>query len=221
MVCLGHETPRFSLCGTGVGQPHGRRSVGGDYCAAAGHCCTGQRARQQRAVPGRERRNGPCRRPPQPLAHRRRRCARSPCWRGVKPEDVQPTPVAGIFEVRRGADILYMTRDGQYVFTGDLYQVPTPRQSDRSAPARAAAQADRRRARIADGGVLAAAAQIYHHRVHRRRLRLLPRVASADRRLQPARRAGALRVLTRAPARTPSPGTRPSRCGARPTARRR
>jgi len=44
---------------------------------------------------------------------------------GVTPENVQTTPVAGIFEVLRGSDILYMTRDGQYAFTGDLYQVPT------------------------------------------------------------------------------------------------
>ena len=43
---------------------------------------------------------------------------------GVKAEDVQTTPIAGIFEVLRGSDILYMTRDGQYAFTGDLYQVP-------------------------------------------------------------------------------------------------
>ncbi|HEY3732005.1 MAG TPA: thioredoxin fold domain-containing protein [Steroidobacteraceae bacterium] len=42
---------------------------------------------------------------------------------GVKLEDVQPTPVAGIFEVLRGSDILYVTRDGDYAFTGDLYQV--------------------------------------------------------------------------------------------------
>jgi thiol:disulfide interchange protein DsbC len=42
---------------------------------------------------------------------------------GVKAEDVQTTPVAGIFEVLRGSDLLYMTRDGQYAFTGDLYQV--------------------------------------------------------------------------------------------------
>jgi len=44
---------------------------------------------------------------------------------GVKTENVQPTPVAGIFEVVRGSDILYMTRDGQFAFTGDLYQVPS------------------------------------------------------------------------------------------------
>src|SRR5579863_450277 len=44
---------------------------------------------------------------------------------GVKKEDVRPTPVAGVFEVRRGADIVYMSGDGQYVFTGDLYNVPS------------------------------------------------------------------------------------------------
>jgi thiol:disulfide interchange protein DsbC len=44
---------------------------------------------------------------------------------GVKVENVQSTPIAGIFEVLRGSDILYMTRDGQYAFTGDLYQVPS------------------------------------------------------------------------------------------------
>ncbi len=30
-----------------------------------------------------------------------------------------------MFEVRRGADIVYMSGDGQYVFTGDLYHVPS------------------------------------------------------------------------------------------------
>ena len=44
---------------------------------------------------------------------------------GTKKEDIRPTPVAGVFEVRRGADIVYMSGDGQYVFTGDLYNVPT------------------------------------------------------------------------------------------------
>jgi thiol:disulfide interchange protein DsbC len=44
---------------------------------------------------------------------------------GVKKEDIRPTPVAGVFEVRRGADIVYMSGDGQYVFTGDLYNVST------------------------------------------------------------------------------------------------
>jgi|HubBroStandDraft_4_1064222.scaffolds.fasta_scaffold15323_3 thiol:disulfide interchange protein DsbC len=42
---------------------------------------------------------------------------------GVKPEDIRPTPVPGVFELRRDADILYVSQDGKYVFTGDLYRV--------------------------------------------------------------------------------------------------
>jgi thiol:disulfide interchange protein DsbC len=49
--------------------------------------------------------------------------ASTPPIPGVKNEDVRATPVPGVFEVRRGADIVYMTGDGQYVFTGDLYQI--------------------------------------------------------------------------------------------------
>jgi thiol:disulfide interchange protein DsbC len=37
--------------------------------------------------------------------------------------DSRPTPVPGVLEVRRGADIVYISRDGQYLFTGDLYQI--------------------------------------------------------------------------------------------------
>jgi thiol:disulfide interchange protein DsbC len=44
---------------------------------------------------------------------------------GAKPEDVRPTPVPGLFEVRRGADVLYMTQDGKYALIGDLYQLST------------------------------------------------------------------------------------------------
>lgn len=39
------------------------------------------------------------------------------------PDAVAPTPVPGIVEVRRGAQIVYMSRDGKYVFTGDMYRV--------------------------------------------------------------------------------------------------
>ena len=39
------------------------------------------------------------------------------------PDAVSPTPVPGIVEVRRGAEIVYMSRDGKYVFTGDMYRV--------------------------------------------------------------------------------------------------
>jgi thiol:disulfide interchange protein DsbC len=41
----------------------------------------------------------------------------------VKPEDLRPTPVTGLFEMRRGSDILYVSQDGKYVFLGDLYKV--------------------------------------------------------------------------------------------------
>ena len=44
---------------------------------------------------------------------------------GGAPDGVAPTPVPGIVEVRRGADIVYMSSDGKYVFTGELYEVPT------------------------------------------------------------------------------------------------
>jgi thiol:disulfide interchange protein DsbC len=42
---------------------------------------------------------------------------------GGAPDGVAPTPVPGIVEVRRGADIVYMTSDGKYVFTGNLFEV--------------------------------------------------------------------------------------------------
>jgi thiol:disulfide interchange protein DsbC len=41
----------------------------------------------------------------------------------VKPEDIRATPVPGVFEMRRGTDILYVSQDGRYVFTGNLYRV--------------------------------------------------------------------------------------------------
>jgi thiol:disulfide interchange protein DsbC len=44
---------------------------------------------------------------------------------GVKVEEVRPTPIAGIYELARGADVTYVSADGKYIFTGDLYQVAT------------------------------------------------------------------------------------------------
>ena len=55
---------------------------------------------------------------------------------GVKPENVAAdTGGRHLRGAARIADIVYMTRDGKYAFTGDLYQVPDPRQSDRGASA--------------------------------------------------------------------------------------
>jgi thiol:disulfide interchange protein DsbC len=42
---------------------------------------------------------------------------------GAKPEDLRATPVPGIFELTHGAEISYVTADGKYVFSGDLYRV--------------------------------------------------------------------------------------------------
>jgi len=39
------------------------------------------------------------------------------------PDAVARTPIPGMVEVRRGADIVYMSQDGKYVITGDLYRV--------------------------------------------------------------------------------------------------
>jgi len=41
----------------------------------------------------------------------------------VKPEQVRPSPVAGIFEVEMGADTAYVSADGRFLFSGDLYDV--------------------------------------------------------------------------------------------------
>lgn len=42
---------------------------------------------------------------------------------GSKPEEFRTTPVAGMFEYRHGAEIIYVTQDGRYAFTGDLFSM--------------------------------------------------------------------------------------------------
>jgi thiol:disulfide interchange protein DsbC len=53
---------------------------------------------------------------------------------GVKAEELRPSPIAGIYELTRGAEVTYISVDGRFVFTGDLYQVaesgPYPNLSD-------------------------------------------------------------------------------------------
>jgi thiol:disulfide interchange protein DsbC len=39
---------------------------------------------------------------------------------GTRVEDVRPSPVAGVYELTRGADIAYVTADGKFAFSGDL-----------------------------------------------------------------------------------------------------
>jgi thiol:disulfide interchange protein DsbC len=42
---------------------------------------------------------------------------------GSRPEEFRTTPVPGIFEYRHGAEIIYVTQDGRYAFTGDLFSM--------------------------------------------------------------------------------------------------
>lgn len=42
---------------------------------------------------------------------------------GAHPEDVRVSTVPGVFEVARGADLVYVTADGRHAFSGDLYDL--------------------------------------------------------------------------------------------------
>src|SRR3954471_13543606 len=42
---------------------------------------------------------------------------------GAKPEEIRSTPIPGIYEFRRGAELVYVTADGRYGFAGDLYRL--------------------------------------------------------------------------------------------------
>ena len=42
---------------------------------------------------------------------------------GIKLEDVRMTPMNGIYEIPRGADVTYASADGRYVIVGDLIDV--------------------------------------------------------------------------------------------------
>jgi thiol:disulfide interchange protein DsbC len=40
-------------------------------------------------------------------------------------EDVQPSPMPGIYQVPMGADMAYISADGRYIIAGDLYEIDT------------------------------------------------------------------------------------------------
>jgi thiol:disulfide interchange protein DsbC len=44
---------------------------------------------------------------------------------GIEPGELRTTPVAGIYELAHQGEVTYVTADGKYVFSGDLYQVST------------------------------------------------------------------------------------------------
>ncbi|MCP5328456.1 MAG: DsbC family protein [Steroidobacteraceae bacterium] len=44
---------------------------------------------------------------------------------GTKADDFRQSPIPGVWELARGAEIIYVTADGRYAFAGDLYEIPT------------------------------------------------------------------------------------------------
>jgi thiol:disulfide interchange protein DsbC len=42
---------------------------------------------------------------------------------GAKPEDVRPTPIAGMYEIALGSSTAYISADGKYLISGDLYEI--------------------------------------------------------------------------------------------------
>lgn len=44
---------------------------------------------------------------------------------GVRPDSIKPTPVAGVYEVAYGTEVVYFTADGRYMFNGSLFDMNT------------------------------------------------------------------------------------------------
>lgn len=42
---------------------------------------------------------------------------------GARPEELRPSPIPGVYELTRGTDIAYVSADGKYAITGDLYDL--------------------------------------------------------------------------------------------------
>ncbi|HSN71774.1 MAG TPA: disulfide isomerase DsbC N-terminal domain-containing protein, partial [Steroidobacteraceae bacterium] len=42
---------------------------------------------------------------------------------GAKPEDIHASPVPGLYEVTLGAFVVYVSKDGSYLFDGDVYDI--------------------------------------------------------------------------------------------------
>jgi len=46
---------------------------------------------------------------------------------GVKPGKIRPAPVSGLYEIEVGAQVVYATEDGKYLFVGDLVDIKANR----------------------------------------------------------------------------------------------
>jgi len=44
---------------------------------------------------------------------------------GTRPEDVRPSPVVGLYEISLGTSTGYISADGKYLLSGDLYEIAT------------------------------------------------------------------------------------------------
>jgi len=44
---------------------------------------------------------------------------------GAKPEDVRTTPIAGMYEITLGGSTAYISADGKYLISGDMYAIDT------------------------------------------------------------------------------------------------
>lgn len=42
---------------------------------------------------------------------------------GVRPQELRPTPIAGVFELIRGSDVVYVLGGGKFAIAGDLYDL--------------------------------------------------------------------------------------------------
>src|SRR6185295_17044929 len=42
---------------------------------------------------------------------------------GAKPENLRASPIPGVYEMTRGADIAYVSADGKFAIVGDLYDI--------------------------------------------------------------------------------------------------
>jgi hypothetical protein len=111
---------------------------------------------------------------------------------GATAADVAATPVPGIYEVTMGAVIAYVTADGKYLFTGNVYDLDT--QSNLTAARRNAARSKALAAVKEDDTIVFSPPnpKMTVTCLHRRRLRVLPQVPQPDRRLQQRRDQGAV-----------------------------
>ena len=137
-----------------------------------------------------------------PTRGRPDRCRARPAGRaaeaaagGLEARGLAAFPHRRDLSVVQGADVSYLTADGKYFLDGNVYDMGT-RENLTEPCARARGRDDQRRARIADGDLLAQESALHHHGVHRRRLPVLQEAAQRDRGDQQARHPGALSVLS-------------------------